>query len=512
MPKKSFLVPIDMNNLEIRNFIVQNLGTEPTGASGKLYYNTSTNKLCYYNGTIWIPIDPAVAPTTTTPKAAGTAAVGSEYMYARGDHVHPAQTTISGNAGSATKLQTARTIDGVDFNGTAAIIHYGTCSVPSNGVATVSCTGYKLVTGSWIAVKFTANAASGTGALTLNVNSTGAKNVKYWNSDQAIPANAYIFNGNRVYLLVYDGTDYRIVGDIDTEKEYTISKSGNVITLTDGGSSTSTVTLGAAASKGVDTSVASGSTSTNLPTSSAVASLVSSAIAGLPEPMIFKGTVGTGGTITSLPAAAAANEGFTYKVITALTTPVTAKVGDTVISNGSAWTVIPSGDEPSGTVTSVGSGTGLTGGPITSSGTLSLATVHSTAPGAKGDTSNQTPGFGSTFKVTSGTVDAYGRTTAFAEHTVKIPNATATTSAAGLMSAEDKQALEEANNYYEDTATITAGQTSVSVTAAVGGDIKGYIARDKTTKEEVVVDFTSGTFSIAAAYTNDIVISYIAHN
>ena len=71
---------------------------------------------------------------------------------------------------------------------------------------------------------------------------------------------------------VYDGTDYRIVGDIDTEKEYTISKSGNVITLTDGGSSTSTVTLGAAASKGVDTSVASGSTSTNLPTSSAVAS------------------------------------------------------------------------------------------------------------------------------------------------------------------------------------------------------------------------------------------------
>lgn len=46
----------------------------------------------------------------TTPKAHGTAAVGSETAtFARGDHVHPAQTTVSGNAGSATKLATART-------------------------------------------------------------------------------------------------------------------------------------------------------------------------------------------------------------------------------------------------------------------------------------------------------------------------------------------------------------------------------------------------------------------
>ena len=46
----------------------------------------------------------------TTPKANGTASVGTETDYARGDHVHPLQTTVSGNAGSATKLQTARTI------------------------------------------------------------------------------------------------------------------------------------------------------------------------------------------------------------------------------------------------------------------------------------------------------------------------------------------------------------------------------------------------------------------
>ena len=47
---------------------------------------------------------------TTAPKAAGTASVGSASTVSRSDHVHPAQTTISGNAGSATKLATARTI------------------------------------------------------------------------------------------------------------------------------------------------------------------------------------------------------------------------------------------------------------------------------------------------------------------------------------------------------------------------------------------------------------------
>lgn len=46
--------------------------------------------------------------STTTPKANGTAAVGTETKVARGDHVHPLQTTVSGNAGTATKLATAR--------------------------------------------------------------------------------------------------------------------------------------------------------------------------------------------------------------------------------------------------------------------------------------------------------------------------------------------------------------------------------------------------------------------
>ena len=111
----------------------------------------------------------------------------------------------------------------------------------------------------------------------------------------------------------------------------------------------------------------------------ATTAYVDSAITALPEPMIFKGSLGTGGTITTLPAAASSNEGFTYKVITAGTyASQSAKIGDTFISDGSSWVLIPSGDEPSGTVTSVGvsnatnGGLSISGSPITSSGTISI--------------------------------------------------------------------------------------------------------------------------------------------
>ena len=68
---------------------------------------------------------------------------------------------------------------------------------------------------------------------------------------------------------------------------------------------------------------------------------------------------------------------------------------------------------------------------------------------SKGDSSAQTPGFGGTFKALSATVDSMGHTTALNEHTVTIPNTTATPStdgvggSAGLMSASDKEKLDD---------------------------------------------------------------------
>jgi len=105
----------------------------------------------------------------------------------------------------------------------------------------------------------------------------------------------------------------------------------------------------------------------------------------LPQAMIFKGSLGTGGTITTLPEASATTIGDVYKVITAGTyAGETAKVGDLYIGTKTgdstyAWTLIPSGDEPNGTVTNVATGVGLTGGPITNTGIIKANLASETA-------------------------------------------------------------------------------------------------------------------------------------
>ena len=82
---------------------------------------------------------------------------------------------------------------------------------------------------------------------------------------------------------------------------------------------------------GVTNTVTSGSA--DVVTSGAVYT----AINNLPTPMIYKGTLGTGGTITDLPTASSSNEGFTYKVIAdGSYASKSAKIGDVFISNGSA--------------------------------------------------------------------------------------------------------------------------------------------------------------------------------
>lgn len=156
------------------------------------------------------------------PKANGTASAGTATTVSRSDHVHPLQTTVSGNAGSATKLATARTIDGVSFNGSANITHFGTCSTAAaTATKVVSCTGFTLASGAKITVKFTVtNTAANP---TLNVNNTGAKAIMY----RGTAISAGYLAANRVYTFVYDGTDYELIGDIntDTNTTYTIGTS-----------------------------------------------------------------------------------------------------------------------------------------------------------------------------------------------------------------------------------------------------------------------------------------------
>lgn len=153
--------------------------------------------------------------SSTTPKAAGTAAAGTEKNFARGDHVHPAQTDITGNAGTATKLATAQNINGISFDGSANRTNFAVCSTAAATAAkTVSCTGFTLITGAEITVFFnTTNTAANP---TLNVNNTGAKPIFYRGS--AIYA-GYLA-APRIYTFRYTGSAYSLVGDVNTNTTY----------------------------------------------------------------------------------------------------------------------------------------------------------------------------------------------------------------------------------------------------------------------------------------------------
>ena len=87
-------------------------------------------------------------------------------------------------------------------------VWYGTCSTASATVAkTVSITDFSLTTNVCVTIKFT-NSNTATNA-TLNINSTGAKAIYYHGTN--VPNNIIV--ANSTINLVYNGTQYEIVGD-----------------------------------------------------------------------------------------------------------------------------------------------------------------------------------------------------------------------------------------------------------------------------------------------------------
>lgn len=146
--------------------------------------------------------------------------------------------------------------------------------------------------------------------------------------------------------------------------------------------------------------------------------------------------------------------------------------------------------------------------PVTTTATDGTITIthdkkgpSTTAATSKGDTSNQAPGFGGTFKVTSATVDAYGHTTALADHTVTIPSRVASSEANGLMSSAHWSKLEniasgaEVNqnafsNVKVGNAVVAADSKTDTLTLVAGSNVT------------ITPDATNDKITIASSYVN----------
>ena len=134
------------------------------------------------------PADIGAAPSSHTHNYAGAASAG-------------------GAAKSAAKLATARSIDGVAFDGSAGITHYGVCSASyATAEKAVELPGFSLSKGARVAVKFSyQNTAKNP---TLNVNKTGPKPICY--ADGKVER-VNMWSPGIIVEFIFDGANWMMV-------------------------------------------------------------------------------------------------------------------------------------------------------------------------------------------------------------------------------------------------------------------------------------------------------------
>ena len=89
---------------------------------------------------------------------------------------------------------------------------YGTSSTPAaTATKVVSCSNFALIAGTTVSVKFS-NANTSSGAVKLNINSTGAKNV-YVASTVTSASNQLLWGANAYITFMYDGAQFIVIGE-----------------------------------------------------------------------------------------------------------------------------------------------------------------------------------------------------------------------------------------------------------------------------------------------------------
>lgn len=188
---------------------------------------------------------------TAVPKANGTAAIGTVARVAKEDHVHPLQTTVSGNAGTATKLATARTITlkgsangSVSFDGSGNVT-INTSSAIFKSAGTSGTSGYVafaqiVVTANYVnrPIEFKLISRGRATACTVsiafaNTNNTdpGLSSLTYWGSDYGVFAHKTATSTWLLYCTKSEAYDeITLVGHDYATQGVTVTYPGSFIT------------------------------------------------------------------------------------------------------------------------------------------------------------------------------------------------------------------------------------------------------------------------------------------
>ena len=482
---KKVLVSLDMNKNEIQNVVMQSLATAPTSPKeGQYYYNSADGKAYQYVRTS----EAGITPATYAWKPLGGAEITVD-------------STLSSTSTNPVQNKAVSTGLVKSFDSTSTDSTYTIKGKAANGseVTLVEIPG---------ATKLKA------GLLTAadKQNIDGIKNKA--NKSEAI-GNLAISGGTTISWTAVDGSS-------PDQDGITIP---NATTTTAGAMSAADKTKLDGIASGANKTVVDASVTqngNNPVTGKAIYDYVGDAIAAS-DAMVFKGTIGTDGTVTALPTTY--KTGWTYRVITAGTyAGQDCEEGDLIIAlvdrDGtgnldSDWTVAQTNID--GAITNISPTTPITVSGSGTSRTIGHANSGVTA-GSYGLASNVTPSFGATFNVPYVTVDEKGHTTKAETHKIKIPDTMAQASAnGGLMSYDQSEKLDAMPIIRQDWFTLSAGSTTakktltptpskiISVQATAISTIQDLNHHTPVVVDwEYVEDDGDLTVSIASAYSNDI--------
>ena len=518
---------VTVNNDGTLTFTFSDSSTVTTDASvvviDTIKVNGATQTITDQTVDITVPV-----AGTSSPAMDGSASAGSASTFSASDHVHPTDTSRAASDhthGSITNAGaiTAEAVSAASGDALVMVDSSDSGKVVKSGIAIGSdTTKYLRNDGSWAVPPDTTYTAATAFPLMDGSAAIGAS-VKYAKEDHVHPTDTSRAASDHVHGDITNGGaitssgvalangDALVFADSSSSgklKQANVTFDGSTATkaltqkgtfetfLTEHQSLSAYAPLNSPAFTGTPTAptATAGTNSTQLATTAFVNNAVSAVSGG----MYFAGSLGTDGTITTLPAASSSNQGYTYKVITAGTYQgVAAKVGDLLVSDGTNWVLIPSGDEPSGTVTSVTlkAGTGISldvdDTAITSSGTRTItnAGVRAVTTGStNGTISVNTNGTSAEVSVAGLGTAAYTASSAYAasDHTHgDITNGGAITATAVTVGSGDALIV----------ADSSASGKIVKSGIAIGSDTTKYLRNDGSWEVPPDTTYTAATAS-----------------
>ena len=396
-----YLTNIDLSQNQLQKATFEKLTTAPTSptpVAGQMYYNTTDQRAYIYNGSVWVGMDGVGATMTGDNIVTAINGSTSTINVANLDSSVITSTELSTALSGYSTTSHNHTLDSlsnitiadkasgqfIKWNGTAWIntallttdiptLNQNTTGTAANVTGVVAITnggtGQTTKTAAFDALSPTTTLGdiiydNGTNAVRLAGNTTTTKKflretgtgtvsaAPAWDTVTAADVGlGNVINESKATMFAsptFTGTVSGItaamigLGNVSNDaqvKKSASSTNGNLVTWSG--------TTGDALGTGYSVQTVLSSSTTAIPRADAVINYVDSLLAAS-DAMIYKGTLGTGGTITSLPTTY--NAGWSYKVITAGTYVGTVcEIGDLIIAvvdrTGSGnlnsdWTVV----------------------------------------------------------------------------------------------------------------------------------------------------------------------------